>query len=110
MSRSYSENQIPAHRSHCDHGPPVGVKHCLECCIFGVLFKHKDKRGKHDGPNEEEEKEQAELLDVGGQGLSKSFQANGVPRQLEHSNHPQGFRDPGHLQQSECLRGSGQVT
>ena len=96
-------HSISAHRGHRDQGPPVGIKHCLECGIFSVLLKDKDEGGKHDGADEEEEEEKAELSDVGSQRVPQGFQPNGVPCQLENPDHPQGLCDSGHFQQSECL-------
>ena len=64
---------------HCDDGPPVGVKHCLERRFLVLLLENKDQGGEHDGPHEEEEEEQAELFVVCLHGVAQGLQAGGVP-------------------------------
>ena len=88
---------------HSDDGPPVGVKHCLERRFLVFLLENKDQGGEHDGPHEEEEEEQAELFVVCLHGVAQGLQAGGVPGQLEDPDDPQSLHDPRHLQKSEVL-------
>ena len=101
---------MSAHRGHRDQGPPVGIKHGLECCIFSVLLKDKDEGGKHDGPDEEEEEEKAELLVVGLHGVAQRLEAGGVSGKLEDPDDPQCLHDSSHLQQTEVLGRSTNIS
>ena len=42
------------YRGHRDDGPPVGVEHGVESCLFLLLLKHEDEGGEHDGPHPEQ--------------------------------------------------------
>ena len=88
---------------HCDDSPPVGVEHCLESGFFVFFLKDKNQGGEHDGPHEEEQEEEAELLVVGLHGVAEGLQAGGVPRQLEDPDDPQRLHDSSHLQKPEVL-------
>ena len=50
---SFHENMF-CYRGHRDDGPPVGVEHGVESCLFLLLLKHEDEGGEHDGPHPEQ--------------------------------------------------------
>ena len=62
------------YRGHRDDGPPVGVEHGVESCLFLLLLKHEDEGGEHDGAHEEEEEEEPKLLVVGLHGVAQRLQ------------------------------------
>ena len=72
------------YRGHCDHCPPIGIKHGIKCSFRFVFFKNKDQRGKDEHRYGHEQKQETQLFVAVSNGKAQTLQAHRMSGQLEN--------------------------
>ena len=72
------------YRGHCDHCPPIGIKHGIKCSFRLVFFKNKDQGGKDEHGYGHEQEQETQLFVAVSYGEAQTLQAHRMSGQFEN--------------------------